>query len=220
MGLDTVELVLAIEEEFGITIQEEDAEHMVTPRLVADYVFPRVRVHEDEPCPSQSTFYRIRSVLVNEFGVSRREIRRDSQLYKLLEPDIKAQWARLRVSLGAERFPTLERSNNLIATWLFGAPAVAAAILISLGLPIMAVTIVFLVLLVLAHGATSGMGTIIPENYRTVASLIPYVGCASTRIWTYAEVLARIVQITSDQLGIPVEKIHADSRFVQDLGAD
>lgn len=32
--------------------------------------------------------------------------------------------------------------------------------------------------------------------------------------------LAKIIAITSVQLGIPPEKIHAGSRFVQDLGAN
>lgn len=43
MGLDTVELVMAFEDEFGVSIKDEDAEKMITPGNVADYVFSQVR---------------------------------------------------------------------------------------------------------------------------------------------------------------------------------
>jgi len=33
-------------------------------------------------------------------------------------------------------------------------------------------------------------------------------------------ILRRIIEITSAQLGIPIEKINKDSHFVEDLGAD
>ena len=38
MGLDTVELIIAFEEKFGISIPNEDAPKLYTPRLVIDYV--------------------------------------------------------------------------------------------------------------------------------------------------------------------------------------
>ena len=38
MGLDTVELVIAVEEKFGISIPNEDAARLYTPRLVIDYL--------------------------------------------------------------------------------------------------------------------------------------------------------------------------------------
>jgi acyl carrier protein len=38
MGLDTVELVMAFEEKFGINIPNEDAAELTTPRKVTDYV--------------------------------------------------------------------------------------------------------------------------------------------------------------------------------------
>ena len=43
MGLDTVELVLAIEDEFGIRISNQIAETLRTPGDVADYVMTCAR---------------------------------------------------------------------------------------------------------------------------------------------------------------------------------
>jgi len=37
VALDSVELVMAFEEKFAITIPDEEAERMVTPRNVIDY---------------------------------------------------------------------------------------------------------------------------------------------------------------------------------------
>jgi acyl carrier protein len=42
MGLDTVELVMAFEERFGIRIPDEDASDLTTPRRVTDYIFGKV----------------------------------------------------------------------------------------------------------------------------------------------------------------------------------
>lgn len=38
MGMDSVELVIAIEEEFGCAISDGDAERMVTPRVIIDWL--------------------------------------------------------------------------------------------------------------------------------------------------------------------------------------
>jgi hypothetical protein len=64
------------------------------------------------------------------------------------------------------------------------------------------------------------MRVVIPDNCNTVESLIPFVATTNAALWTRDQVLARIMQITSTQLGIPFEKIREDSTFVDELGAD
>ena len=41
MGLDTVELLMAFEEKFGVRIPDEDAAHLTTPRKVTDYIMSK-----------------------------------------------------------------------------------------------------------------------------------------------------------------------------------
>jgi hypothetical protein len=42
MGLDTVELLMAFEEKFGVSITDEDATRLTTPRKVTDYIVSKV----------------------------------------------------------------------------------------------------------------------------------------------------------------------------------
>jgi acyl carrier protein len=42
MGLDTVELVMAFEEKFGVSIPDQDASRLTTPRKVTDYILSKV----------------------------------------------------------------------------------------------------------------------------------------------------------------------------------
>jgi Phosphopantetheine attachment site len=42
MGLDTVELLMAFEEKFGISIPDQDATRLTTPRKVTDYIVSKI----------------------------------------------------------------------------------------------------------------------------------------------------------------------------------
>lgn len=63
-------------------------------------------------------------------------------------------------------------------------------------------------------------GSEIPGDYLYINSLIPFVECNKTTIWSRDTILHSIYRITSEQLGIPIDKINVDSHFVTDLGAD
>ena len=41
MGLDTVELVMAFEEKFGVSIPDADTDGLTTPRKVTDYLMEK-----------------------------------------------------------------------------------------------------------------------------------------------------------------------------------
>lgn len=58
MELDIVELLFAAEEKLGVHIHDADASNLSTPRMIADYVYSRVRNTEDRSCTSQIGFYR------------------------------------------------------------------------------------------------------------------------------------------------------------------
>jgi hypothetical protein len=85
MGLDAVELVLAWEETFGISISDGEAERMFTTRQVAERIFEKVRSTspEDCGCLSMRAFFRLRKAFEEE-SVSRGHVRPDAKVTSLL----------------------------------------------------------------------------------------------------------------------------------------
>lgn len=220
MGLDTVELVFAFEDEFGISIKDEDTEHLTTPAAVAAYIAARVRTRADQPCPSQAGFYRIRAILIRAFAIPRDQIFPNTLWSQLFLSDIQTQWCKLGQEIKATRFPQLQRTRPFFLSIVILIPALLTLLGMNFGLPWIWSLLVFFILALLANSLTSKFGSLIPKRYETVSSLIPFVTCGSEVIWTHEEVLAKVIAITAIQLGIPPEKIHADSHFVRDLGAD
>jgi len=84
VGLDGVELVLAIEEEFGVEISDRDAEAMVTVGDVYEWV--KIRVESDGPiaCLTQRVFYQLRRALVDNYQLERGLIAPNVRLTELL----------------------------------------------------------------------------------------------------------------------------------------
>jgi hypothetical protein len=87
MGLDAVELILAWEDTFGISISDAEAERMFTTRQVVERIYERIRGTgpEDCGCLSMRAFNRLRKAFLAE-GVSRRDVRPEARVTSLL-PD-------------------------------------------------------------------------------------------------------------------------------------
>lgn len=85
MGLDSVELVLAWEESFGIEISDAEAERMLTTRQAAEHLYQRLRSAgpEDYSCLSMRAFHRLRRAFIEQ-GVPRRMVQPEAQVTTLL----------------------------------------------------------------------------------------------------------------------------------------
>ena len=77
MGLDGVELIMRIEEEFDIEIPDEDAERLTTVGSIADYVAERsqapLRRHPE-------IWERVRAIVIDELAVPENKVVRDARL--------------------------------------------------------------------------------------------------------------------------------------------
>jgi acyl carrier protein len=224
MGLDAVELVMSIEEEFNITIADEEAEKITTPGQMADYLMTRVRTDKNAPCPTQVGFHRLRSVLMDTFGVPREKIRPHALLHNLLPgKHLRQEWKMLASALGATRFPPLEHSWTYFVFVNLGIPLALTALLIVMGIRGLFSVVVFFIALFLIVFYVSFFhveGTRIPARHQTVGHLTRQAGSTGTMIWTRKTILDRIFLLTSEQLGVPLERIHEHSRFIDDLGMD
>ncbi len=77
MGLDLVEMVYRIEEDFDITIPDEVAETLITPRNVIDYVMSRSEISEKWSRDYvQTTVWQI---IEDEGGIQRKDFNDDSR---------------------------------------------------------------------------------------------------------------------------------------------
>lgn len=222
MGLDSIELVLATEAEFGIAIDDNDAANLSTPRLLTDYVFTRLGVEgsSKQHCLSQAAFYQIRSVLIRQFGALRKEVQLSSPINYWLKGDIREQWKQLASATGMTQLPRLQCRKSIYYPLTLGLPFAGAILLVMNHFPSWSALLALFVLWTVANIATDKRANIIPPSVNTVERLIPYVTPTHREEWSRDYVLQRIIQITSIQLGIPVEKIHPDHHFVKDLGID
>ena len=220
MGLDTVELVMAIEDEFGIVIHDGEAEKMTTPGQVSDYVMERVHTRKEDPNASQAAFYRLRTMLMREFAIPRHEIRPGMPLQRVLGHDVRGNWKKLSRALGSNPLPALERSSFLVAGGVAGIPLAMAAGFWTAGASLGVAVFACGVLVIAAERLSKPWASVLPKGMSTLDTLVPYAGGASSAIWTRAEVLARVLAITSEQLGVASDKVHEHAHFVNDLGAN
>lgn len=222
MGLDSVELVLAVEEEFAITIEDEDAASLTTPRLLANYVASKLgaMAQRGDRCLSQAGFSRIRSVLTRDFGAKRNEVDLESRIQQFLMGDIRKRWREFGTAIGATQLPRLQCKKPLAYFITFGMPLAGAVLLLLGSAPSWVLAVSIPVLWIAAVAITDRVADVVPSNVSTVRALIPYAGVADKAEWTFEYVLQRVIQITSVQLGIPIEKIGPDHHFVKDLGLD
>ncbi len=215
MGLDILELTMAYEEEFGIIMDEPCA----TPGLVADYLYTRVRRSNKDSCLSQQGFYKIRKELVDQFGLKRREIRPNTKIRNLLGDEIKKNWQSLHKAVGTKYFPPLERSRSFFMATVFGVPAIVVLPLYIIDLPLQIIGLFFFLGVVLSNYITHKMGDQIPGKLTCISDFIPYITCSKSKVWSYGEILEKVIDITSEELGIERQLITRDSNFVDELGA-
>ncbi|MHB1561627.1 MAG: hypothetical protein ACYC61_29610 [Isosphaeraceae bacterium] len=239
MGLDSVELVMEMEETFGITIPDEEAEKIQTVGQAYRYIL----AHLGEPpltqpgCLSAATFYRLRRQLMGGLRVERSRIRPDSALDDLIpKPGRRAAWRQFEEGLGW-RLPKLRRPDWVDRLWVFLALGFLTAEVYAWGrLGGFAVEAVFFVLLFAAIGLlflgvvleeiTRPLATIMPVT--TIRGLVPMIlatNLGTSRMnnphgWTDAEVWDVLVALIWEQMGVLPEIIHEDTSFVNDLGVD
>ncbi|MBP92685.1 MAG: phosphopantetheine-binding protein [Flavobacteriaceae bacterium] len=100
MGLDSVELLMSVEDKFGIIISDEEAGKIYTVQNFADCVYGKILVNPTDKCLTQIVFYRIRKAFKN-LNLNESEIKPTSKISDLLtQSDLKINWNRLQTELG------------------------------------------------------------------------------------------------------------------------
>jgi acyl carrier protein len=96
MGLDSVEIVLEVENAFGIAIPDKEAEKVLTVGDFHNLVWNYVKDRRDVHCKSQNVFYRIRTALSEITSIDTKQIGTDVYLADLIPIDKRREvWTSL-----------------------------------------------------------------------------------------------------------------------------
>jgi len=99
MGLDTVELIVSIEDQFGIAIPDAECETIATVQQMVDSVFEKIKIQPNNKCLSQIVFYRIRKIL-EQFGHDKQKITPNTRMSDVLSTtNLAPDWKRLEAKL-------------------------------------------------------------------------------------------------------------------------
>jgi hypothetical protein len=106
MGLDGVEIVMEIEEVFGITITRAEGRELRTPRLLSEFVASKVQALPDEFCLTQQTFYRLRRAFQTTMPALASDIRLQTRLDQVVHQDQwSSVWSAVRSAANAPEWP-------------------------------------------------------------------------------------------------------------------
>lgn len=227
MGLDSVEMVMETEEEFGISLADEEVEVVVTVGDLVALVLSKVR-SVSGGCITRTTFFRLRQSLERSAtGITR--LRPSSRLVDVLPPSIRrATWSQLRQEYA--RLPGLQPKDSsrrwihfvgwvvaavpIFATWwcATGWGAALFGLFVSSSLAVAAFAMVVQALSTEFPASMATLG----DLTRSLAPVVWEEGRPPPR----DEVLARVQRLTCRQLGVPASKVNWDTRFIDDLGMD
>lgn len=219
MGLDSVELAMAFEETFGVTISDAEAVKCETPADVIALVLGKIQTSGTKGCLSQRGFYVLRRALTEELGIDRRAVTLDTAVRSLSsgksDPEL---WESLKSATKARRWPSLVRPGLLVGclwlltgTLLIGLFQVTSPEVALAGALISGIAGVLL---------TRRFENRIPPAYSRVRDLVPFAITSSEVSWSPEDVARQVKQIVMDQLGVSEEMYREDAHFVHDFGMD
>jgi len=113
MGLDSVEIVMAWEESFGISISDDEAMTLRTLGLAVDLIAQKLDARDEpqRPCLTARAFHRLRDSIINVANVPRESFRPDARLKALISTDRRHTWQAVGAGCGIASLP--------IPVWLF-----------------------------------------------------------------------------------------------------
>lgn len=128
IGLDIISFIVRIEECFGITISDEDAEKVATVGDLFSYVRAKLAAGPSTQCLTAKAFYYLRRMLIEDYGCKQERIIPRMPLGELFPEDTRRQQlARLgrslRVSL-PRYMPAASRYLTIELLWLLPAASV------------------------------------------------------------------------------------------------
>ncbi|HEY3441139.1 MAG TPA: hypothetical protein VGK29_10325 [Paludibaculum sp.] len=231
MGLDVVELFLAVEEKFQVDISDEEASDAVTVGAIHQLVVGKLQLQDVQRCLTSAAFYRLRRALVDVLNVQRRQIRPDTPLEPLLPVQRRrALWTAIEHRM-ALKIPNLHYPRRI--DWCLTAICVLAALTPVPLLPTGWYTVPMLLVLpmlgyALGHGLLRLMPHLaveFPNGIVTAGDLARDVLARnhaalvkSTGGWNSQAVYDVLIDVIVRQTGVDRAQITPEARLLDDLG--
>jgi len=217
MGLDGVELVMALEEGFGVTITDAEAETCGTPAAVIDLIFGKLGASDERVCVSQRAFYLLRKGLTRTAGVDRRTVALSADVRSFTtDRSDREVWGDLNTAVQARSWPSLARPTWLVASlWLLSLGAFCG--LITYVHWAIAAACALLVAFV-ATRITRQLRSRIPARYSQLRKLVPFAVTSDAITWTRDQVASLVEKLVIEQLGLREGQYRENAHFIKDFG--
>ncbi len=226
MGLDGVELVLEVEETFGITIADSEAGAIRTVGDLEQLVLSRVANGRGSACLSLPAFCQVRRAVRETVCQPALRLRPSTRFDRVATAsDLRRLWKRLHELLGTSP-PPLRRPNWMRCTLLAVSVALCAAgiatawidpAIVPLGLVTAATPIIA------GYWITSPWRHCPPPEMSTLGDATrKLVGleAATKHGLVEDDVVRKLKELIVEQLGVEADEVVPDARFVEDLNMD
>jgi acyl carrier protein len=87
MGLDTVELVMSVEEHFGVDIPDDDASTLMTVGMLHEWLMNELRRLDRPNLDSTAVFGDLRNIICDQFGIAVERVVPDARFVQDLHLD-------------------------------------------------------------------------------------------------------------------------------------
>ncbi len=225
MGLEGVELILAVEAAFNIEITVQEAELMFTPQDIINFIANKLTLNDmgNNGCLSQTAFYQLRCLLINEFNIPRKEINLNTHLAYLIKPSKQQQlWQRIAEITTIKSLPPLVRPLWLVySAWFI---SFLSLITLSFKYDLIIGFFIGISLFTMIMFLTQKQRILLPKAYTKIADLIRYLvsthphAFKKTPEWNLNQISQVIKDIVITELGISIEQYSAHLSFVNDYG--
>lgn len=197
MGLDSVEILVRVEEHLGISVPDGEAVKILTVQDFVDCVFAKVTVNPTEKCKSQMLFYKLRNYFTDRHKIPKGDIRTNIKIGDLIVVDLKETWSGIEKYLkldlpvlsDLDLNPTKEKEVKLlgIKVWTKKSPVTVGTI-------------------------GDLVNWTLSKNYNTLIN----AGSLSGK----SDVEKVIIGIISESAGISIDEIKLEHKISYDLGID
>lgn len=238
MGLDIVEIIMEVEEEFGVSLRDDELQHVKTVGDLHEVILAclaRKKNLSGDFCPSATAFYRLRYGFRSLWGIPRPSVLPSAMTRATLGSHLdRPQWQNLSDATQL-RLPPLGRPRwlvrlLLVATlgaalwtggwfwWVMGVPFDDSASIALLVVVLLASTLTWL---------TRPHITSLPANCHTIGGLAREVGRVNFgrllertgRIPDSDQVWETLKTLLVEQLALTPDQVTREARIIEDLGA-